>query len=55
MDVQTEARFLRNIEGYLIELVCGAKSVDDVKLLAEVLVSVQDTLRDLDQEPRFAA
>jgi len=55
MDAQSEARFLRNVEGYLIELVCGAKSTDDLKLLAEVLVSVRDTLRDLDQEPRFVA
>jgi hypothetical protein len=53
MDVETDARTLRNIEGYLIELVCSAESMDDVNLLAEVLVSVQDALRDL--EPRFVA
>jgi hypothetical protein len=55
MDVPAEVRFLRNVEGYLIELVCGAKSTDDATLLAEVLVSVQDALRDLAQEPRFVA
>jgi hypothetical protein len=53
MDVETDARTLRNIEGYLIELVCSAECMDDVNLLAEVLVSVQDALRDL--EPRFVA
>ena len=53
MDVQTDERLLRNIEGYLIELVCSVESMDEVTLLAEVLVSVQDTLRDL--EPRFVA
>lgn len=53
MDVETDARTLRNIEGYLIELVCSAESMDHVNLLAEVLVSVQDALRDL--EPRFVA
>jgi hypothetical protein len=53
MDVQTDERLLRNIEGYLIELVCSVESMDEVTLLAEVLVSVQDALRDL--EPRFVA
>ena len=53
MDIATDARSLRKIEGYLIELICSAKTMDEVNLLAEVLVSVQDTLRDL--EPRFAA
>jgi hypothetical protein len=53
MDVQTNERLLRNIEGYLIELVCSVESMDEVTLLAEVLVSVQDALRDL--EPRFVA
>jgi hypothetical protein len=55
MDVQTDARLLRNIEGYLIELVCSVKSMEEVNLLAEALVSVQDALRDLEQKPRFAA
>jgi hypothetical protein len=55
MDVQTDARLLRNIEGYLIELVCNVKSMEEVNLLAEALVSVQDALRDLEQTPRFAA
>jgi hypothetical protein len=55
MDVQTDARLLRNIEGYLIELVCNVKSMEEVNLLAEALVSVQDALRDLEQKPRFAA
>jgi len=53
MDVQSNERLLRNIEGYLIELVCSVESMDEVTLLAEVLVSVQDALRDL--EPRFVA
>jgi len=55
MDVHTDARLLRNIEGYLMELVCCVESMDEVNLVSEALVSVQDTLRDLDQEPRFAA
>jgi hypothetical protein len=55
MDVQTDERLLRNIEGYLIELVCNVESMDEVNLVAEVLVSVQDALRDLAQKPRFAA
>jgi hypothetical protein len=53
MDVQTDERLLRNIEGSLIELVCNVESMDEVNLLAEVLVSVQDALRDLAQKPRF--
>jgi hypothetical protein len=55
MDIQTDARFLRNIEGYLIELLCSVESRGEVNALAEVLVLVQDTLRELEQEPRFAA
>jgi hypothetical protein len=55
MDVQTDEQLLRNIEGYLIELVCNVESIDEVSLIAEVLVSVQDALRDLAQKPRFAA
>ncbi len=55
MDIQTDARFLRNIEGYLIELICNVKSIEEVNALAEVLVFVQDNLRELEQEPRFAA
>jgi hypothetical protein len=51
----TDERFLRNIEGYLIELVCSVESMDEVNLVAEVLVSVQDALRGLTQKPRFAA
>lgn len=53
MDIETEARSLRYIEGYLIELICNVKTMDEVNLLAEALVSVQDALRDL--EPRFVA
>ena len=55
MDVQTDELLLRNIGGYLSELICNVKSMDEVNLLAEVLVSVQDALRDLAQKPRFAA
>ena len=51
MDAQTDERRLRNIEGYLIELVCCVNSMDEVNLVAEALVSVQDSLRDLDQKP----
>jgi hypothetical protein len=55
MDIQTDARFLRNIEGYLIELICSVETIGEVNALAEVLVLVQDILRELEQEPRFAA
>ena len=55
MDVQTDEQLLRNIEGYLIELVCNVECMDEVNLVAEVLVSVQDALRNLAQKPRFAA
>lgn len=51
MDVQTDERLLRNIEGYLSELVCCVNSMDEVNLVAEALVSVQDSLRDLAQKP----
>jgi hypothetical protein len=47
MVVQTDERFLRNIEGYLMELVCNVESIDGMSLIADVLVSVQDALRDL--------
>jgi|HubBroStandDraft_3_1064219.scaffolds.fasta_scaffold203874_2 hypothetical protein len=52
MDVQTDERILRNIEGYLMELVCNVESLDEVTLIADVLVSVQNALRDLAQKPR---
>jgi hypothetical protein len=55
MDVQTDEQLLRNIEGYLIELVCSVESIDEVSLVADVLVSVQDALRDLAEKPRFVA
>ena len=51
MDVQTDERLLINIEGYLIELVCNVESIDELDLVAEALVSVQDALRHLAQEP----
>jgi hypothetical protein len=51
MDVQTDERLLRNIEGYLMELVCSVESIDEVSLIADALVSVQDALRDLAQKP----
>ena len=47
MDVQTDEQLLRNIEGYLMELVCHVESIDGANLIADVLVSVQDALRDL--------
>jgi hypothetical protein len=55
MDVQTDERLLRNFEGYVMELVCNVESIDQVILLADVLASVQDALRDLTQKPRFVA
>jgi len=51
MDVQTDERLLINIEGYRIELVCNVESMDELNLVAEALVSVQDALRHLAQEP----
>jgi hypothetical protein len=51
MDVRTDERLLINIEGYLIELVCNVESMDELNLVAEALVSVQDALRHLAQEP----
>jgi hypothetical protein len=51
MDVRTDERLLINIEGYLIELVCNVESMDELNLVAEALVSVQDALRRLAQEP----
>ena len=53
MDVRTDERLLRNIEGYLMELVCNVESIDEVSLIADVLVSVKDALRDLAQKPGF--
>jgi hypothetical protein len=50
MDIRTE-ELLRNLEGYLIELVCCVKSTDEVNLVAEALGSVQDALKDLAQKP----
>jgi hypothetical protein len=55
MNVETDERLLRNVEGYLTELVCRVESIDEVILIADVLVSVQDALRYLSQEPRSAA
>lgn len=55
MDIQTDARLLRNIEGYLVELICSVNRIEEVTALAEVLVLVQHNLRELEQEPRFAA
>jgi hypothetical protein len=55
MDVQTDERLLRDIERYLIELVCNVERGDEASLVADVLVSVQDALRDLAQKPRFVA
>jgi hypothetical protein len=52
MDLPTDERFLRNIEGYLMELVCNVESIHEVNLIADVLVSVEDALRDLGQKPR---
>ena len=51
MDVRTDERLRRNIEGYLMELVFVVESIDQVSLVADVLVSVKDALRDLVQKP----
>jgi hypothetical protein len=51
VDAWTDERFLRNIEGYLMELVFVVESIDQVSLVADVLVLVQDALRDLGQKP----
>jgi hypothetical protein len=51
MDVHTDERLLRNIEGYLMELVFIVESIDQVSLVADLLASVQSTLRDLAQKP----
>ena len=53
MDVQTDERFLINLEGYLVDLVCNVESMDELNLVAEVLVSVQDAIRYLAQEPQI--
>jgi hypothetical protein len=50
VDAQTDERLLRNIEGYLMELVCNVESIDEVSLIADVLVSIQAALRDLGQK-----
>jgi hypothetical protein len=49
MDLQTDERLLRKLEGYLTELVLKVKSIDEVSLIADVLGSVQAALRDLGQ------
>jgi hypothetical protein len=54
VNAQTDERLLRNIEGYLTELVCNVESIDGVSLIADVLVSVKDALRDLPQKPGSA-
>jgi len=54
VDARTDERLLRNFEGYLMELVCIVESIDEVSLIADVLVSVQTALRDLGQKPQSA-
>lgn len=49
MGAQTDERLLRNLEGYLMELVCIVESIGEVNVIADVLVSVQRALRDLAQ------
>ena len=55
MDVRTDERFLRNIERYLMELVFVVESIEQVNLIADVLVSVQGALQDLAQRPGSSA
>jgi hypothetical protein len=47
VDVQTDERLLRNIEDYLMELVFVVENIEEVNLIADVLASVRDALRDL--------
>ena len=54
MDAQTDEQLLRNMQGYLIELLCNIENMSDVSLVAEVLVSVQDALVGLAQKPNPA-
>ena len=51
VDAQTDERLLRNIEGYLMELVFVVESIDQVSLVADLLASVQHALRDSGQKP----
>jgi len=55
MEVQTDERLLRNLEGYLMELVCTVESMDEVNLIADVLFWVQEDLRYLAQRSQSAA
>jgi hypothetical protein len=55
MHVQTDERLLRNMEGYLMELVCHVESIDEVNLIADVLFWIQEDLRDLAQKSQSAA
>ncbi|MFZ0584255.1 MAG: hypothetical protein WAN72_03830 [Candidatus Acidiferrales bacterium] len=54
MDAETDERFLRNIEAYLMELVCNVESIEEVNLIADVLDSVLAALQDLAQKPGSA-
>lgn len=54
VDARTDERFLRNIEGFLMELVSYVESIDGVSLISDVLTSVQGALRDLTQKSRSA-
>jgi hypothetical protein len=57
MYAQTDERLLRNVEGYLMQLVSRVESlsIDEVSLIAEVLASVQGALRYVAHEPRSVA
>jgi hypothetical protein len=55
MDARTDERLLRNIEGYLTDLVLNVESIEQVSLVADVLASVQDALQDLGQKPPSTA
>jgi hypothetical protein len=52
VDVRTDERHLKNLEGYLMELVCGVKNIDEASLIADVLESVQGALQELAKKPR---
>lgn len=55
MEPQTDARILRTIECYLSELLCNAKTMDEVNLVAEALVAVQSELAAMERGNSYAA
>jgi hypothetical protein len=52
VDVPIDERHLRNLEGYLMQLVCSVKSIAEVSLIADVLESDQGALQELAKKLR---